>query len=140
MANYSHTIDLPMPSTDLSAREVIELIVESLQQNDTHDLGIEVTFHFASPENKSVTGPLNNFKELVKNPTFQPMLNFSDYKSSQLVTDGTKAQQIIIMKDYNGFEAGFLFTLTKQENEPFKDCWMTDSVRRVNPEYYGITV
>ena len=140
MANYQHTIDLPMPSSDLLPEEVIRLIVESLQQNDETDLGIEVTFNFASPGNRSATGPLNNFKQQVKEPLFLPMLNFAAYKTSDLVSDGTKAQQIIITQDQYGIDAGFLFTLSKQTDAPYEDCWMTDSVRRINPEVYGIAV
>jgi hypothetical protein len=140
MANYQHTIDLPMPSPDLQPEEVIRLIVESLQQNDETDLGIEVTFNFASPGNKSATGPLNNFKQQVKKPLFLPMLNFAAYKTSDLVSDGLKAQQIIIIQDHFGIDAGYLFTLSKQSDSPYKDCWMTDSVRRVKPELYGIAV
>lgn len=138
MANYQHTIDLPMPSPDFLPEEVIRLIVESLQQNDDSDLGIEVTFNFASPGNKSAAGPLNNFKQQVKEPLFLPMLNFITYKASDLVSDGLKAQQIIIIQDQNGLDAGYLFTLSKQTEAPFKDCWMTDSVRRIKPELYGI--
>jgi len=140
MAHYQHTIDLPMPSPDLSPAEVIRLIIESLQQNDATDLGIEVTFNFASPGNKSASGPLNNFKQQVKEPLFMPLLNFSSYKTSELVSDGRRAQQIIIFQDQNGLDAGFLFTLTKQSESPYYDCWMTDSVRRINPEVYGIAV
>ena len=140
MANYQHTIDLPMPSPDLLPEEVIRLIVESLQQNDETDLGIEITFNFASPGNKSATGPLNNFKQQVKEPLFLPMLNCAAYKTSDLVSDGYKAQQIIIIQDQYGIDAGFLFTLSKQTDSPYKDCWMTDSVRRINPEVYGIAV
>ena len=140
MAHYQHTIDLPMPSPDLSPGEVIRLIIESLQQNDATDLGIEITFNFASPGNKTATGPLNNFKQQVKKPLFMPMLNFSSYKTSELVSDGSQAQQIIIIQNEVGNDAGFLFTLTKQSESLYQDCWMTDSVRRINPEVYGIAV
>lgn len=140
MANYQNTVDLPMPSPDFSPQEVIQLIVDSLRENDEADMGIEVTFNFASPGNKSATGPLENFKQLVKEPLFQPMLSFTYYKSSDLVTDGERAQQIIILQDDYGNDAGYLFTLTKQSDAVYQDCWMTDSVRRVKPEVYGITV
>ena len=140
MADYRQTIDLPMPSPDLSAEEVISVLIEALQQNDPQDLGIEVIFHFASPENKLATGKLNNFKQQVKNPLFQPMLNFVNGKTSELVTDGSQAQQILVIADEPGLEVGYLFTLSKQTDPPFQDCWMTDSIRRVKPQLYGIEV
>lgn len=140
MANYQDTVDLPMPAPDFSPQEVIQLIVESLQQNDDSDLGIEITFNFASPGNKQVAGPLENYKLLVKEPSFQPMLNFVAYKTSQLISDGERAQQIVVLLDEDGMDAGFLFSLSKQTDTPYQDCWMIDSVRRVKPELYGIRV
>jgi hypothetical protein len=140
MANYQHTIDLPMPSPELLPEEVISVIMEALQQNDPLDLGIETIFNFASPGNKLATGTLDVFKKQLKTPLFQPMLNFSNYKSSELVTDGSQAQQILVIPDELGQDIGYLFTLSKQTEMPFQDCWMTDSIRRVKPEVYGITV
>jgi hypothetical protein len=140
MANYQYTIDLPMPSPDLLPEDVIGLILESLQQNDAEDIGIETTFNFASPLNKQAAGPLENYKQQVKDPLFQPILNFTSYQTSQLVSDGERAQQIVITRDEEGTGSGFLFTLSKQAEVPYQDCWMTDSVRRVNPKVYGITV
>lgn len=140
MANYQYTIDLPMPSPDLSPEEVIDLILESLQQNDKEDIGIETTFNFASPANKLAAGPLINYKSQVKKPLFQPILNFASYKTSDLISDGEQAQQIIITRNDEGTDSGFLLTLTKQSAKPYTDCWMVDSVRRVNPKEYGVTV
>ena len=140
MANYQCTIDLPMPSPDLSPEEVIGLILESLKQNNKEDIGIETTFNFASPANKLATGSLATYKLQVKNPLFQPILNFASYKASDLVSDGEQAQQIIITRNEEGTDSGFLLTLTKQMAQPYTDCWMIDSVRRVNPKQYGVTV
>jgi hypothetical protein len=140
MANYQCTIDLPMPSPDLSPQEVIGLIMESLRQNDKENTGIETTFNFASPANKQAAGPLVNYINQVKNPLFQPILNFTSYKTSNLVSDGGCAQQIIITRNEDGADSGFLLTLTKQDTGVYTDCWMIDSVRRVNPKVYGVTV
>ena len=140
MANYQCTIDLPMPSPELSPQEVIGLIMESLRQNDKEDTGIETTFNFASPANKQAAGPLVNYIHQVKNPLFQPILNFTSYKTSDLVSDGECAQQIIITRNEDGADSGFLLTLTKQDTGVYADCWMIDSVRRVNPKVYGVTV
>lgn len=140
MANYHCTIDLPMPAPELTPEEVIGLIMESLRQNDKEDTGIETTFNFASPANKQAAGPLVKYKSQVKNPLFQPILNFASYKTSDLISDGEQAQQIIITRDEEGTDSGFLLTLTKQLSGAYANCWMIDSVRRVNPKEYGVTV
>ncbi|MDB5260872.1 MAG: hypothetical protein JWQ14_153, partial [Adhaeribacter sp.] len=46
----------------------------------------------------------------------------------------------IITRNEEGADSGFLLTLTKQEAGLYTDCWMMDSVRRVNPKVYGVTV
>ena len=57
------------PDPSLSPQDVVSIQIEALQHNDTPyvDRGIEVTFNFASPTNKRVTGPLERFKAMVRN-------------------------------------------------------------------------
>ena len=47
----------PAPSPGYSPGEVVQILVEALRENDADDSGIAVVFRFASPENRSVTGP-----------------------------------------------------------------------------------
>ena len=60
-------IDESYPNPELKADKVVSLQILAMQQNDEFDNGIEVTFRFASPQNKLQTGPLSNFIMLVKN-------------------------------------------------------------------------
>ena len=108
--------------------------LKALQNNDEEDNGIEVTFNFASPDNKTVTGPLDRFKELVKNPSYEAMLNFHSYRASKMVIQGRQAQQAVMIVDQEGNQVAFVFTLSKQTSAPYQNCWMTDSVLRVETE------
>ena len=56
------------PDPSLSPQDVVSIQIEALQNNDTpyEDRGIEITFNFASPTNKRVTGPLERFKVMVR--------------------------------------------------------------------------
>ena len=116
------------PNPDLSPGEVIKIQVEALQNNDSQDKGIEITFRFASPANKRVTGPLNRFRRLVKNPPYSPMLNHKIAEYGPLEISGNKATQRVTIIEANGSATVYLFSLSKQSTSPCKGCWMTDSV------------
>ena len=62
------------PHPALSPRDVVRIQIEALRKNDTpyENRGIEVTFNFASPANKRMTGPLERFKVMVHNPIYEP--------------------------------------------------------------------
>ncbi|MSV29913.1 MAG: hypothetical protein EXQ52_14385 [Bryobacterales bacterium] len=47
---------------------------------------------------------------------------------------GDAARQIVRVTEGSGKTAVYLFTLSKQKEAPYKDCWMTDGVMRVADE------
>ena len=62
------------PDPSLSPRDVVSIQIEALKNNDIpyKDRGIEVTFNFASPTNKRMTGPIERFKAMVHGPVYGP--------------------------------------------------------------------
>lgn len=116
------------PNAGLSPDQVIKIQVEALQNNDDEDNGIEVTFRFASPANKNVTGPLARFKRMVKNPAYSPMLNHKLAEYGPLEIEGDIASQRVTIIGSNGEAIVYQFTLSKQSGPPCAGCWMTDSV------------
>ena len=60
--------DLINPKSSIKPKEVIEIQLTGLMKNDNlfKDSGIEQTWNFAHPENKKNTGPLPNFKMMIK--------------------------------------------------------------------------
>jgi hypothetical protein len=132
--NGHHKVyDLPKPHPDLEPDEVIRIILNALQHNDTPcaDCGIETTFNFASPGNRAVTGPLPRFIEMVRNPMYAVLLNFASYTTDPISIEGDHAEQQIRIIDAAGNSAVFVWALSRQEGPAWKDCWMTDSVIRV---------
>ncbi len=113
-------------------QEVVRLQIEALGDNDLPypDAGIEITFRFASPSNKKVTGPLRQFIEMVHNPAYRPMLNHRGARYGKLRQDGRQAVQTVVLIAKEGGRVGYRFELSRQTGAPFKDCWMTDSVMR----------
>jgi hypothetical protein len=119
-----------VPRPELSPEEVVQYQVAALQQNDDpkSDAGIERAFRFASPSNKQVTGPLENFVQIVKGPAYSPLLNCrsSAIVGSELKDDQAKIVVKIVAVD--GRQLNYVFILSKQSEGEFRDCWMTDGV------------
>ena len=64
----SSNAEILKPSRDIKPSEVVKIQLSGLQKNDLEfeDSGIEQTWNFAHPNNKKVTGPLPNFKMMIK--------------------------------------------------------------------------
>jgi hypothetical protein len=60
--------ELLKPNNQIKPDEVVKIQLSGLQKNDSNfkDSGIEQTWNFAHPNNKKVTGPLPNFKRMLK--------------------------------------------------------------------------
>jgi hypothetical protein len=125
--------DDPQPGPDLSPEQVVQIQLQALQRNDTptKDSGIAIAFRFASPANQAATGPLANFVLLVKNPLYHPMLNHKTVERGPMKIDGDQAQQRVTLTSATNERAVYIFTLSKQRDGKYKDCWMTDGVERV---------
>lgn len=122
------SINTYYPNPELKANEIVSLQLMAMQQNDVSNHGIEITYRFASPQNKVQTGPLSRFIMLVKNPAYRPLLNHLDATFINLKVEGNVAIQEVIITTSKGTRKGFRFLLSLQQREPFKDCWMTDAV------------
>jgi hypothetical protein len=118
------------PSPQLSPEEVVRFQITALQHNDDphSDAGIERTFRFASPSNKSVTGPLEHFVRIVKSAAYLPMINSQDSAVIGSRINGEKARVVVRITPEKGPQQMYLFLLTKQQTGEFADCWMTDGV------------
>jgi hypothetical protein len=116
------------PNSTLSPEQVVKIQVEALQNNDDMDKGIELTFRFASPAHKQMTGPLNRFVRLVKNPAYRPMLNHRNAEYAPIKVSGNTATQRVTITAADGKAVVYIFELSKQDLPDCEGCWMTDSV------------
>jgi hypothetical protein len=133
--NSAQTKEERQPSPKLSPEDVVRIQLEALQHNDapTKDAGIAIAFRFASPSNQTATGPLEKFILLVKNPLYRPMLNHKRAERAQIEIEGDQARQRVTIITADDERITYLFTLSKQADGQFKDCWMTDAVERLTP-------
>jgi hypothetical protein len=122
------------PDPSFSPQEVVRIQVEAMQQNDTPepDSGIRIAFRFASPANKATTGPIERFMALVKNPEYRALLNSRSIEYGETEVMGNEAAQPVFIEGASGERVAYLFLLSRQADEPFVDCWMTDAVLRLD--------
>ncbi len=120
------------PDPSLSPQDVVSIQIEALRNNDTpyQDRGIEVTFNFASPANKRMTGPLERLKVMVRNPVYGPMINHRSAEYRNVRVEGDVAQIDVILNSNEGQYLGYRFILSRQHGNEYEGSWMTDAVYR----------
>ncbi len=118
------------PDPSLSPQDVVSIQIEALRNNDTpyENRGVEVTFNFASPANKRMTGPLERFKVMVRNPIYGPMINHRKAEYENLVAEGDFAKIDVILTSKEGVYLGYRFILSRQHGNRYEGSWMTDAV------------
>lgn len=123
-------LDDARPDPSLGPEEVVRIQIGALGENDNPhpDNGIEVTFRFASPANKVMTGPVECFKKMVHSPGFEPLIDYRSASYENLVIDGDNAVIDVILLGKDDLFIGYRFTLSRQRGGACVGCWMTDSV------------
>ena len=124
----SYDIENAYPEPELKPNDIVRLQLLAMQQNDESDIGIKVTFRFASPANKRQTGPLQRFIRLVRNPSYRPLLNHTNATFLELTVEDDFAVQDVIITTSKGERIGYRFRLSIQKGTLYPGCWMTDSV------------
>ncbi len=123
--------ELIKPRSDINPSKVIEIQLNGLQKNDFNykDSGIEQTWNFAHPNNKKNTGPLPNFKMMIKSNSYQMLLNHLSHTITK-VGDGDKWVQFeVIILDKDKIYHKFNWQVEKYTLDgPLKDCWLTTMV------------
>ena len=123
--------ELLNPSSAITPKEVVKIQLSGLQQNDLEfkDSGIEQTWNFAHPNNKKVTGPLNNFKRMIKGASYQMMIDHLSHTITEVGISNKSAQFEVIILDKNKIYHKFNWQVEKFSSEgSLKDCWLTTMV------------
>ena len=123
--------DLLKPSSVIKPSDVVKIQLTGLQKNDLDfkDSGIEQTWNFAHPNNKKVTGPLDNFKRMIKGDSYQMMLNHLSHTITQLGSKDNWAQFEVVILDKDKIYHKFNWQVEKYTLEGvLKDCWLTTMV------------
>ena len=123
--------ELLSPNNAISPKEVVKIQLSGLQQNDLNykDSGIEQTWQFAHPNNKRVTGPLSNFKMMIKSDSYGMMINHLSHTITEVGSSDKWAQFEVIILDQEKIYHKFNWQVEKYALDgPLKDCWLTTMV------------
>ena len=123
--------ELLKPNNSISPKKVVSIQLTGLKDNDREykDSGIEQTWNFAHPNNKRVTGPLDNFKRMIKSDSYQMMINHLSHTITEIGSSDKWAQFEVIILDKNKIYHKFNWQVEKYTLEgTLKDCWMTTMV------------
>ena len=132
----SSTAEILKPSSNIKPSEVVKIQLNGLQKNDLDfkDSGIEQTWNFAHPNNKKVTGPLPNFKRMIKGDAYQMMLGHLSHTITELGRSDNWAQFEVIILDKNKIYHKFNWQVEKYNLDGLlKDCWLTTMVSNPIP-------
>ena len=128
--SYSNA-DLKSPNNLILPAEVIKIQLVGLMDNDKDfkDSGIEQTWNFAHPNNKKNTGPLPNFKMMIKGNSYQMLIDHLNHTITELGSSDKWAQFEVIILDKNKIYHKFNWQVEKFTSEgSLKDCWLTTMV------------
>jgi hypothetical protein len=133
--------DILKPDSGIKPAEVVKIQLAGLQKNDRDfkDSGIEQTWNFAHPNNKKVTGPLGNFKRMIKGDSYQMMINHLSHTITLLGSKDNWAQFEVVILDKNKIYHKFNWQVEKYTVDgDLKDCWLTTMVS--NPIALGSSI
>jgi len=128
--------DLKNPNNLILPAEVIKIQLVGLMENDKNfkDSGIEQTWNFAHPDNKKNTGPLSNFKMMIKGNSYNMLLNHLSHKITEVGSSDKLARFEVIILDKDKIYHKFNWQVEKYNVDgPLKDCWLTTAVSNPIP-------
>ena len=128
--------DLIIPNDTILPAEVIKIQLVALMNNDSEfkDSGIEQTWNFAHPNNKKNTGPLPNFKMMIKGNSYQMLLNHLSHTITELGSSDNWAQFEVVILDKEKIYHKFNWQVEKFTLEgPLQGCWLTTVVSNPIP-------
>ena len=128
--------ELLKPNNQIKPDEVVKIQLSGLQKNDSSfkDSGIEQTWNFAHPNNKKATGPLPNFKIMLKGESYQMMIDHLSHTITKLGSSDNWAQFEVIILDKNKIYHKFNWQVEKYtEDGELMNCWLTTMVSNPIP-------
>ena len=123
--------DLIKPNSNLKPFDVLSIQLNSLKDNNNpyKDAGIEQTWEFAHPINKTFTGPLERFKKMIYSNSYKILIKHENHKTIVLKESPNKLVYKVYVLSKDKKKYYYIWQIEKVEKEgKFKNCWMTTGV------------
>ena len=119
------------PNNGIEPYQVVKIQLRGLMKNDNPkmDTGIEQTWEFAHPQNQKYTGPLENFKNMLKGDSYSMLINHLDHEVVEVYNNDRLATFEVTVLDKDKKYYKFKWQVEKYLGEgPLNNCWLTTAV------------
>ena len=123
--------EIAKPNNGIEPYQVVKIQLRGLMENDNPkmDSGIEQTWEFAHPENQKYTGPLENFKKMLKGDSYSMLINHLDHEVIEVYNNDKLAAFEVTVLDKDKKYYKFKWQVEKYLGEgPLNNCWLTTAV------------
>ena len=123
--------EIVKPNNGIEPYQVVKIQLRGLMENDNPkmDSGIEQTWEFAHPENQKYTGPLENFKKMLKGDSYSMLINHLDHEVVEVYNNDKLATFEVTVLDKDKKYYKFKWQVEKYLGEgPLNNCWLTTAV------------
>ncbi len=121
-----------LPSPELSPEDVVKIQMEALQRAAHSPQAFTDCYAFASSANRRVFGRLEQFKSMLER-SYSSLIGHRRALIGRARIEGDFAYVLVTGMDSENGCMCYEFLLTKQQQSPFQNCWMTDTVYEVSP-------
>ncbi len=136
-SSVSENIETATEADFIESDIILTEILESYQNfSNSPENSLDTIWEYAHPDNKKITGPKENFRNMLLSEPYNSILNLKEYSFTKTVaTETNEHYEIKILADNNSyFEVTWVFELDKCPDSPLNDCWLTIAVTA--PSYY----
>ena len=133
---FTAKADLVKPNIGIKPYQVVKIQLSGLMKNDEPNIdhGINQTLDFAHPNNQKNTGPLENFKIMLKGKSYSMLLNNSEHQVIEIYLSDDIATYEVTVLDVEKKYYKFKWQVEKYNKDgPLKDCWLTTAVSQPIP-------
>ena len=116
------------PDEKLSPYDVVKIQLNALKDNNKDDDGIKLTWLFAHPDNKKITGPYERFRIMIYGQQYRQLLNHNSHKINLIMNNLNKHVFEIEILTKDKQLLFYEWHVQKASEENCSDCWFTSSV------------
>ena len=117
-----------IPNEKLSPYDVVKIQLDALKKNNKEDDGIKVTWLFAHPDNKKVTGPYERFRIMIYGQQYQKLLNHNSHKINLVMNTPKKHIFRIEILSKDKQQLYYEWHVERATEENCNNCWFTSAV------------
>ena len=129
LLNTSVYAELTEPNKRLEPYDVVKIQLEALKNNNKNDDdGIKITWLFAHPDNKKVTGPYERFRIMIYGQQYRQLLNHDSHKINLIMNTPNKHMFKIKILTKDKQLLFYEWHVQKATEENCIDCWFTTAV------------